>query len=60
MQWAFSQHWSASVEYDYYGFGHRVITVSDPTNAFLGTVDVGQHIQFVKVGLNFRVWGAGW
>lgn len=60
VEWAFSQHWSASVEYDYYGFGHRVIAMSDATNAFLGNVDVGQNIQVVKVGLNFHVWGAGW
>jgi outer membrane immunogenic protein len=59
-EWAFSPHWSASIEYDYYQFGHRVITMSDPTNAFLGTVDVGQHIQVVKAGLNFHVWGPGW
>jgi outer membrane immunogenic protein len=60
VEWAFSQHWSASVEYDYYGFGHRVITMSDATNVFLGTVDVKQNIQVVKVGLNFHVWAAGW
>src|SRR5450432_882661 len=60
VEWAFSQHWSASVEYDYYGFGHRVIAMSDPTNGFLGNVDVRQNIQVVKVGLNFHVWGPGW
>jgi outer membrane immunogenic protein len=58
-EWAFSQHWSASIEYDYYGFGHRVIAMSDATNVFLGNVDVRQNIQVVKVGLNFHVWGAG-
>jgi outer membrane immunogenic protein len=60
VEWAFSQHWSASVEYDYYGFGHRVLTMSDATNAFVGTVDVKQNIQVVKVGLNFHVGAAGW
>ena len=59
VEWAFSQHWSASVEYDYYGFGHKVIAMSDPTNVFLGNVDVKQNIQVVKVGLNFHVWGGG-
>ena len=59
-EWAFSPHWSASIEYDYYGFGHRVIAMSDPTNVFLGNVDVRQNIQVVKVGLNFHVWGPGW
>jgi outer membrane immunogenic protein len=60
VEWAFSQHWSASVEYDYYQFGHRVIAMSDPTNVFLGNVDVRQNIQVVKAGLNFHVWGPGW
>ncbi len=29
VDWAFSPHWSANIEYDYYGFGHRVIAMSD-------------------------------
>ncbi len=60
VEWAFSPHWSASLEYDYYQFGHRVITMSDPTNVLLGSVDVGQHIQVVKAGVNFHVGGDGW
>jgi outer membrane immunogenic protein len=59
VEWAFSQHWSASIEYDYYGFGHRVTAMFDPTNVLLGNVDVKQNIQVVKVGLNFHIWGAG-
>jgi outer membrane immunogenic protein len=60
VEWAFSQHWSANIEYDYYQFGHRVIAISDPTNVFLGNVDVRQNIQVVKAGLNFHIWGSGW
>jgi len=60
VEWAFSQHWSASLEYDYYQFGHSVIAMSDPTNVFLGNVAVGQNIQVVKAGLNFHIWGSGW
>jgi opacity protein-like surface antigen len=59
LEWAFSSHWSANVEYDYYGFGHRTITMVDATNVFAGNVDVKQTIQVVKVGLNFHIWGAG-
>ena len=36
------------------------VAMSDPTNVFLGNVDVRQNIQVVKVGLNFHVWGPGW
>ncbi len=60
VEWAFSPHWSANVEYDYYQFGHRTIAMSDPTNVFLGNVDVRQNIQIVKVGFNFHIWEAGW
>ena len=60
VEWAFSSHWSASLEYDYYGFGHNTIAMSDPVNVFLGNVDVRQNIQVVKAGLNFHVWGPGW
>jgi outer membrane immunogenic protein len=31
----------------------------DPTNQFLGSVDVKQNIQVVKVGFNFHIWGPG-
>lgn len=60
VDWAFSQHWSANIEYDFYQFGHGDVLMSDPINAFAGIVDVRQNVQIVKVGLNFHVWGAGW
>ncbi|MGZ5876475.1 MAG: outer membrane protein [Bradyrhizobium sp.] len=60
VDWAFSQHWSANIEYDFYQFGHGGVLMSDPINTFAGNVDVRQNIQVVKVGLNFHVWGAGW
>jgi outer membrane immunogenic protein len=60
VDWAFSRHWSASIEYDYYGFGHRNALMFDSTNVLAGIVDVKQSIQVVKVGLNFHVWGPGW
>jgi opacity protein-like surface antigen len=58
-EWAFSEHWSASLEYDYYQFGHRTIAMSDATNVLLGSVDVRQNIQVVKAGLNFHMWEPG-
>lgn len=59
VDWAFSQHWSANLEYDYYQFGHGNVMMSDPVNGFSNVVDVRQTVQVVKVGLNFHVWGAG-
>ena len=60
VDWAFSHHWSANIEYDYYQFGHGGVLMSDPINAFAGIVDVKQTVQVVKVGLNFHIWGPGW
>jgi outer membrane immunogenic protein len=60
VDWAFSRHWSANIEYDYYGFGHGGVLMSDPINAFAAIVDVKQSVQVVKVGLNFHIWGPGW
>jgi outer membrane immunogenic protein len=60
VDWAFSRHWSANFEYDFYQFGHGNVLMSDSINSFAGLVDVRQNVQVVKVGLNFHVWGAGW
>jgi opacity protein-like surface antigen len=59
VEWAFTPHWSVNLQYDYYGFGTKTITMFDPTNQFLGSVDVKQNIQVVKVGFNFHIWGPG-
>jgi opacity protein-like surface antigen len=60
VEWAFSRHWSANIEYDYYQFGHGGVLMSDPVNTLAGIVDVRQTVQVVKVGLNFHIWGSGW
>ena len=60
VDWAFSHHWSANIEYDYYQFGHGGVLMSEPINAYAGIVDVKQTVQVVKVGLNFHIWGSGW
>jgi outer membrane immunogenic protein len=60
VDWAFSRHWSANLEYDYYQFGHGGVLMSDPINAFAAIVDVKQNVQVVKAGLNFHIWGPGW
>jgi outer membrane immunogenic protein len=58
--WAFAQQWSINVEYDYYQFGHGVVLMTDSTNVLSGPVDTVQHIQVIKVGLNFHVWASDW
>ena len=60
VEWAFSRHWSVSVEYDYYQFGHLGVLMSDSINTLSGVVDTTQSVQVVKAGLNFHMWASGW
>src|ERR1700676_4725133 len=60
VDWAFSHHWSANIEYDYYSFGHGGVMMSDLINDFAGILDVKQSVKLVKVGLKFHIWGHGW
>ena len=56
VEWAFSDLWSARLEYDYYQFGNGSVLMSDSTNVLSGPVNVRQSVQIVKAGLNFHVW----
>jgi opacity protein-like surface antigen len=56
VDWAFSSHWSVTLEYDYYQFGHRSVLMSDPINLVSGPVDIKQGVQIAKLGLNFHMW----
>ncbi len=55
VEWAFTNDWSARLEYDYYDFGHSNVLMSDATNGFASIVTYRQNAQMVKLGLNFRV-----
>ena len=55
VDWAFSRHWSVTLEYDYYHLGHRNVLMTDPVNGS-GLVDIKQSVQIAKVGLNFHMW----
>jgi outer membrane immunogenic protein len=56
LNWAVSGHWSVTLEYDYYQFGHRNVLMTDPINLVSGPVDFRQSVQIAKVGLNFHMW----
>jgi len=55
VEWAFTNDWSARLEYDYYDFGSSNVLMSDATNGFASIVTYRQNAQMVKLGLNFRV-----
>jgi opacity protein-like surface antigen len=59
LECAFYRNWSASVEYDYYQFGHGTVLMTDSINAFSGPVDAKQSLQVVKAGLNFHMRWSG-
>ena len=42
---AFSGHWSVTLEYDYYQFGHRSVLMSDPINLVSGPADFKQSVS---------------
>jgi outer membrane immunogenic protein len=60
IEWAFANHWSAKLEYDYLGLGSRTFTV--PAGSPFLANDVftvsNRNIQMVKVGINYLFnWG---
>jgi opacity protein-like surface antigen len=59
VDWAFSRHWSLSLEYDYYSFGRGTAALTDSVSGLTGQVDTRQSIQVVKAGVNFHMW-SGW
>jgi outer membrane immunogenic protein len=59
VDWAFSRNWSAFVEYDYYQFGSANVLMTDQISTLSGLVNFSQHVQVVKAGVNFHVWGPG-
>ena len=65
-EYAFTNNWTAKIEYDYINLSHRTVTL-DPafvvnpllTNPPIGpyTVSLAPNIQMVKVGFNYKF---GW
>lgn len=58
VEWAFARHWSTSLEYDYYDFGHRNVLMTEQLSGATGVLDTHQRVHVVKLGLNFHVWAS--
>jgi outer membrane immunogenic protein len=56
VEWAFADIWSARLEYDYYGLGHRSALMTDAINGLSGVLSVQQSVQTVKLGVSFHMW----
>jgi outer membrane immunogenic protein len=62
IEWAFTNNWSALVEFDYYGLGNKGVSFFDPNAGVGGTsglVNVKQNIEALKFGINYRFGWAG-
>ena len=53
LEYAFVDHWSAKIEYDYLGFGSKALNFSTPLQPAY-TTNANLNVQEVKAGLNFR------
>jgi len=61
-EWAFTQNWSVSLEYDHYDFGRRTVTLVDPILAAtpgaagggVEVLSIKNQIETVKLGVNYR------
>jgi outer membrane immunogenic protein len=60
VEWAFYENWSVKVEYDYYGFGHGTVLMSDSNLGLSAPVDVKQSVQTVRLGVNVHMWSWKW
>ena len=57
VEWAFWQNWSADLDYAYYDFGNRSVTLSGPF-PIIGNesfpADIRQNVQTVTLGVNYH------
>ena len=58
IEYPFANGFSTKLEYDYYDFGSRNLLFTDQMSPSQGSVDVGQRIHAVKLGLNYYLWNA--
>lgn len=54
VEWAFADHWSTRLEYQFYGFGSRELAFVSNRNEPNRFVNVEQQIHTLKLGVNYR------
>jgi outer membrane immunogenic protein len=57
VEYGFTPNWTAFVEYNYLDFGSRSYTLVDTTNTFTATLDIKDHVNVVKGGVNYKFGG---
>jgi outer membrane immunogenic protein len=53
VEWAFAPNWSTTLEYDYYDFGSKALTLTDP-NATVAVASFKDTIHEVTAGVNYH------
>jgi opacity protein-like surface antigen len=56
IEYAFSNHLSAKLEYDFYGLGKSKVHFADQLSTSTGDLNIKQNIQAIKFGLNYYFW----
>jgi outer membrane immunogenic protein len=54
-EYAFTDNWSAKIEYNYLGFGTNALRFTEPTGIAQMDADIRENIHLVKVGINYRL-----
>jgi outer membrane immunogenic protein len=55
VEWMFLDNWSTKLEYQYYDFGGRDVTMTSPSDRHT-LLHIDQTIHTVKLGVNYRFW----
>lgn len=59
-EFALTKNLSAAIEYDYYGFGKRNVSLFDGTGALDVIESISQHYNVITLRLNYRFGDPGW
>lgn len=53
-EYAFTNNFTGFIEYNYYGFGNKSVTLVTPIGGIYDVVDIKENKSVVKVGLNWK------
>lgn len=60
LEYMFAPNWSAKIEYDYYDFGSKNVTLFSPAGVLGDTINSKLTLNTVKAGINYHFnWAAG-
>ncbi len=57
IEYGFAPNWTAFAEYNYLDFGRKNYTIVDTGNAITANFNIRDHVDVVKVGVNYKFGG---